>query len=604
MRFLSSEKLSAHKYKTPEGYLICTDAILARTGKQTYRKNEVFADAEDDSEIEVDRRPEDVFSDETMASFENKPITVEHPDRDVNAENHNELSVGFARDIRRATIDGQDVMIGNLVITDAQTIEEIENGEHVELSCGYDCDIEDENNPVQKNIRGNHIALCERGRAGIARIVDSVNDAHSKTYGELKDGDKIYFYGHKATVSNVKVVGKADFGRHKGENIISFNVEFDKNDELSKYGQYQSGRYQGVESISVAMQDSINDSINDSTAEVEITCTEPGNTKTYRQSFKINASTAEDYLRGNREKATREIYNEVFLHANMLFGETRIKVLNIKDSTAPADLERIPLEARKEMKEAKDKKATLIGIAGQMQDIINRADKIEKDDLRAKAKKILSDLKAQFDIKEADFITVDTKDDLIQSSSEEAFKKNIATEIKAGKDPKQAAAIAYSVKRENDSTKDSDYSEARKAVEHWKKENKLAEEIIKLLNQKFSQLSAEDRQNAYEEATGTRFALKYFDSLKRFEIHEGENITIVRAKDLADAMKKIKDNVETVNASDLRPGDIWLSDYGTWKIEQIDKLHFGEILVIATKTTTGERDRIVLKQTKRVKRQI
>lgn len=42
------------------------------------------------------------------------------------------------------------------------------------------------------------------------------------------------------------------------------------------------------------------------------------------------------------------------------------------------------------------------------------------------------------------------RDKLIESGSEEAFKKNIATEIKAGKDPKQAAAIAYSVQREND----------------------------------------------------------------------------------------------------------------------------------------------------------
>ena len=41
-------------------------------------------------------------------------------------------------------------------------------------------------------------------------------------------------------------------------------------------------------------------------------------------------------------------------------------------------------------------------------------------------------------------------DKLIQSASEEALQKNIATEIKAGKDPKQAAAIAYSVQREND----------------------------------------------------------------------------------------------------------------------------------------------------------
>lgn len=43
------------------------------------------------------------------------------------------------------------------------------------------------------------------------------------------------------------------------------------------------------------------------------------------------------------------------------------------------------------------------------------------------------------------------KDKLIQSSSKEALSKNIATEIKAGKDPKQAAAIAYSIQKENDS---------------------------------------------------------------------------------------------------------------------------------------------------------
>lgn len=180
MKFLSSEKLSPHKYKTPEGYLICTDAILARTGKQTYRKNEVFADSEDDSEIDVDRKPEEVFSPKTLASFENKPITVEHPDEDVNAGNYNELSVGFVRDVKRGQVDGQDVMLGTLVITDAQAIEEIENGEHTDLSCGYDCDIIDEANPQQRNIRGNHVALCQQGRAGIARIVDSVKVDDSK----------------------------------------------------------------------------------------------------------------------------------------------------------------------------------------------------------------------------------------------------------------------------------------------------------------------------------------------------------------------------------------------------------------------------------------
>lgn len=37
---------------------------------------------------------------------------------------------------------------------------------------------------------------------------------------------------------------------------------------------------------------------------------------------------------------------------------------------------------------------------------------------------------------------------LIQGSSRQSISKNIAKEVKAGKDPKQAAAIAYSVARE------------------------------------------------------------------------------------------------------------------------------------------------------------
>ena len=39
---------------------------------------------------------------------------------------------------------------------------------------------------------------------------------------------------------------------------------------------------------------------------------------------------------------------------------------------------------------------------------------------------------------------------LIQSGSKSALQKNIKTEIEHGKDPKQAAAIAYSVQRQND----------------------------------------------------------------------------------------------------------------------------------------------------------
>ena len=213
MKILASVKLSEHKYKTPEGYLVCQDAILARTGKQTYMKSELYPDCADDhSEIEIDRKAEQVFAPNTLASFEDKPITLDHPSENVNPENYNELSVGHARNIRKATVDGQEVMIGDLIFTSQEAIDAIENGEMLDLSCGYDCDITEGDNPEQINIRGNHIALCEEGRAGIARIIDSKSvkdlamsrkDAIDKC---IELGEKFLQHFHKCYNSNNKEV--------------------------------------------------------------------------------------------------------------------------------------------------------------------------------------------------------------------------------------------------------------------------------------------------------------------------------------------------------------------------------------------------------------
>ena len=224
MKILVAEKLSEHRYKTPEGYLICVDSILARTGKQTYSRSEIFGDSENDGLIEVDRKAEEVFSPETMASFENKPICVEHPDVDVNSGNISEFAVGFVRDIHKGEYEGEPVMLGTLVITDAKTVEEIEEGKHTDLSCGYDCDIDDSENPQQRNIRGNHVALCEQGRAGIARIMDSVKDEES-TYTEV--------------TKNLEKEAKKDMSwldavvKEKKEEIKDY-VPFPKKDALNK----------------------------------------------------------------------------------------------------------------------------------------------------------------------------------------------------------------------------------------------------------------------------------------------------------------------------------------------------------------------------------
>lgn len=246
MKVLISEKLSPHKVKTPEGYLICTDAILARTGKQTYYKSELYGDSCDDPAkiIELDRPESEVFADKTLYSFENKPLTVEHPDEDVNVENYDTFSVGFVRDVKKSIIDGKPVMTATLVVTNKDAINDIESGKYKELSCGYDCDIDESDGEFrQVNIRGNHVALCEHGRAGNARIIDSIKDEKHvdeekeimKKYAEDKNGRRFVLEevsnGIKASNESGRIKmfrswkeAEEEFGKR---GIVIFDSKFD-----------------------------------------------------------------------------------------------------------------------------------------------------------------------------------------------------------------------------------------------------------------------------------------------------------------------------------------------------------------------------------------
>lgn len=236
MKILVSEKLSEHKYKTPEGYLICTDAILARTGKQTYTKDEVFGDG-DNTEIDIDRPYDQVMNEKTIASFENKPVTFDHPEEDVNVGNYKSYAVGYVRDVHQGKADGKDVILGNLVITDQDAINAIESGEHTDLSCGYDCDIKDDGNGgyAQNNIRGNHVALCKEGRAGMARIIDSkvedsVNDSDELVVGKWYEFAKKIEVARNQYATSLRISGKSG-------NVYRYTIYL-KNGEMYGSGTY------------------------------------------------------------------------------------------------------------------------------------------------------------------------------------------------------------------------------------------------------------------------------------------------------------------------------------------------------------------------------
>ncbi len=144
------------------------DATLTRTGVFTYRTS-------DGSTVREYRPDSEVFNEDSMASFEALPVTDDHPPVMVTAENLAEYKRGRSGDtIRR---DGQH-MVGALIIDDAALIAKMKAGKR-EVSNGYECDLDptpgispdgEKYDMIQRNIRGNHIAIVDAGRAGTARV--------------------------------------------------------------------------------------------------------------------------------------------------------------------------------------------------------------------------------------------------------------------------------------------------------------------------------------------------------------------------------------------------------------------------------------------------
>ena len=153
---------------------MCHNVPIARAGWYEYLEGEVIDSGSMDKIIQVYRSPDEVFSESAIASFEGKPFVDEHPQEEmVTPENSNKYTKGTARNVRRSSSEN-DMLIADIVVYDADVIKEIEEGKR-EISCGYECDyVESDGTYCQTNIRGNHVALVDVGRAGHrVRIKDS-----------------------------------------------------------------------------------------------------------------------------------------------------------------------------------------------------------------------------------------------------------------------------------------------------------------------------------------------------------------------------------------------------------------------------------------------
>lgn len=177
MKFVDAAPISGTR-RTGDGYLVTT-ARSVRTGIQLYAGQEVGRP--DLAVVRVYRDAAEVFAPDSLQSFSHAPVTINHPDEAVTADNWKELSAGEVS--TAAKQDGDWIMLP-LILKDKKAIEAVEQGKR-ELSAGYTCNLDwtagttadgQAYDAQQRDIKINHLALVDRARAGSqARIGDGAS---------------------------------------------------------------------------------------------------------------------------------------------------------------------------------------------------------------------------------------------------------------------------------------------------------------------------------------------------------------------------------------------------------------------------------------------
>jgi hypothetical protein len=161
-------QIGPKRMKLANGFLLCQDVPVARTGWMMYRAGETPIKTRDNHPVAyVQRGPEELFSPQAIGSLISAVVTDDHPVVDVTPKNAGHLGRGYCIDARRGDGEDADVLLADLIITDERMIEQIDSGKR-EISLGYSADYfqTQPGEGRQANIIVNHIALVERGRCG------------------------------------------------------------------------------------------------------------------------------------------------------------------------------------------------------------------------------------------------------------------------------------------------------------------------------------------------------------------------------------------------------------------------------------------------------
>lgn len=135
----------------------------------------VFHYADGQGGVRREYRPiEEVGKADSLSTLKLQPLTDDHPGEKVDSSNARDVAVGcVGQDVR---MDGDHVKT-SIAIWDAKTLDKMRAGK-TQLSCGYEVDLDETPGVApggehydarQTNIRYNHLAVVDAGRAGTAR---------------------------------------------------------------------------------------------------------------------------------------------------------------------------------------------------------------------------------------------------------------------------------------------------------------------------------------------------------------------------------------------------------------------------------------------------
>lgn len=178
-------KISNNITELSDGCILCSNVPIARTGTYKYLREEVGLDGS--GIVDVYRTDEEVFNATAIASFEGKAFTDTHPVVDVDVNNWSIYAKGDVRNVRRGKGELSNCLVADIIIRDPIVIDEVKSGVKREISSGYECEYVEENGKIyQRNIRGNHVALVQAGRAGSQVKIYDESKVISSKYKAIK----------------------------------------------------------------------------------------------------------------------------------------------------------------------------------------------------------------------------------------------------------------------------------------------------------------------------------------------------------------------------------------------------------------------------------